>query len=302
MEDLTQTLRWNFRVRMSRLVSVLFWLCALSPVCAAGTIRFAPLPMASLEHMTREYLPFLDYLEKQTGQTFELAYHASYETLLDALSAGQVDLAYLGPLPYVALTERSHNMQPVVQFLDAQGESNYTCALVHFADQPLTLIHPDRIQRFALTQPLSTCGYLMVEAYLQAQGESLENEQHEYTYVGSHEDVALKVILGRYDVGGLKTQIAQRYHHLGLRVIDETSPMPGFVLVANTDTLDTAITDQIRMALLELKPLENPSDAEVVRGWSANLKYGSIRVDEGLFDPVRQQWRQLKVDLIGAGQ
>lgn len=286
----------------SRLMLAISLLPVMNPLLAAEVVRFAPLPMASLEQMTREYLPFLDYLEKQTGKRFELSYHASYDTLIDELALGHVDMAYLGPLPYVALTEKNQHIEPLVKLLDNQGQSDYTCALVHFADHSAEMNHPDRMQNVALTQPLSTCGYLMVESYLQGLGQSLEDSNHHYDYTGSHENVALSVVLDRHDFGGMKTQIARRYQHLGLRVIDETAPLPGFVLVANTQTMDQTLIQQIRTGLLTLKPLNSIEDAEVVRAWSANLRYGAVEVDDREYAPIRQQWRELKVDLVGAGK
>ena len=287
---------WSLRVVMA-----LFVILSM-PVQAGKPIRFAPLPMASLEQMTREYLPFLDYLEKQSGQTFELAYHASYEDLLTALASGQVDLAYLGPLPYVVLTEQTDSIVPIVQLLDSEGAAEYTCAIVHFADHSPNLEHTGRPHRVALTQPLSTCGYLSVEHYLNAQGQSLEDQGYAYHYVGSHENVAMGVILDEFDLGGMKTQIAQRYHHLGLRIVAETDPMPGFVLVANRMTLQPELIDFVRDALLRLEPLTREQDREAVQGWSNNLRYGARPVDEQTYEKVRERWRQLKIDWKGAEQ
>lgn len=295
-------LKKDFSVRLLRCIQALV-LLALSPVAAAEVIRFAPLPMASLEQMTREYLPFLDYLEQQTGQQFELAYHSSYSDLLDALTSGEVQLAYLGPLPYVAVTERTESLQPLVQWLDSEGSSDYTCALVHFAADKRSNIHSiEKPHSIALTQPLSTCGYLVTETHMRAQGYSLEDAFHTYDYTGSHEQVALSVILGRHEHGTLRSKIARQYHHLGLRIFAETPPLPGFVLVGNTQRLSPAVLQQIRSSLLNLKPLQDPAAAEIVKSWSSNLRYGAVEVDDSAYDPVRQQWRQLKVDLIGAEQ
>lgn len=293
----------ELNVKLKHAIGMASLLLAISSTQAEEVIRFAPLPMASLDQMAPEYLPFIDYLEHKTGKQFELAYHASYKSLLDAFVKGEVQLAYLGPLPYVALTEQTQSVQPLVQLLDSEGNSDYTCALAHFAGQPFDTSHSDHMpKRIALTQPLSTCGYLVTDAYLQSQGYSLEDAFHEYAYTGSHEQVALSVILGDYDLGALKTRIAQRYSHLGLRIVDETAPLPGFILVANVDKLDPQLVDTIRSILLNLKPLEREQDAELVKGWSQNLRYGAVEVDERVFDAIRKQWHQLKIDLIGAEQ
>ncbi len=258
--------------------------------------RFAPIPMASEEEMLGTYLPFLNYLEQETGVAFELNYFANYADLLTAFNAGEVDLAYLGPLPYVVLSQQTAVAEPIVQLLDKNGESQYTCAIVRFASSPEQVNASPKV---ALTQPLSTCGYLAMENYFQSLGRSLENTDIRYSYTGSHEKVALEVILGHFDLGGMKTQIAERYHHLGLRVVDETRPVPGFILVSNRNTLPTDIRDQIRARLLALKPLEKAEDRLTVQGWSHNLRYGATEVDLTPYSNIEQQLQQLQINLIG---
>jgi len=261
------------------------------------TLKFAPIPMSNPEHMTRVYLPFLTYLEQQTGHPFELSYYASYADLLEAFANNQVDVAYLGPLPYVVLNARSDAVEPLVQLLDADGQSDYTCAVVRFAATPETTAPP---QRVALTQPLSTCGYLAMEHHFHREGTTLESDTVQYAYTGSHEQVALEVILNHYDLGGMKTQIAQRYQHLGLRVVAETPAVPGFILVANRNTLPPAISRKIRTSLLQLQPLENEQDRDTVRGWSRNLSFGARPVDPEAYNRIHHQWQRLNIDLLGA--
>jgi hypothetical protein len=72
--------------------------------------------------------------------------------------------------------------------------------------------------------------------------------------------------------------------------------------VANTQRLSPAVLQQIRSSLLNLKPLKDPEAEEIVKSWSRNLRYDAVAVDDGAYDPIRQQWRRLKVDLIGAEQ
>ena len=280
----------------------LLMLLAGHPLQAASDepapLRFAPIPMASKAHMTQQYLPFLDDLETHTGQRYELAYHARYTDLLDSFAADEIDLAYLGPLPYVALTERISHATPVVQFLDSAGEISYTCALVAFAGHQgalATLRHG--AGRIALTQPLSTCGYLMVNREIERRiGQSLEN--YPYDYTGSHEAVAMSVIIEDFALGGMKTLIAEEYHHLGLRVLAESAPMPGFLLVANARTVSPATIEAIKTRLTNLDPKANPQDRETVRAWSPSLCCGAVEVQLEAYDEIRAHWRELGVDLL----
>lgn len=269
----------------------LAWAVELKP------IRFAPLPMESLDTMTREYLPFMDFLEKRMNTPFEMVYHRSYQTLIAEFLEGRIDIAYLGPLPYVALKEQFPDVTPVAQFLDESGLHTYTCAMVRFADQDINL-SSDQLKQVALTQPLSTCGYLAVESILQNRNLSLEDGNFEYQYLESHESVALNVILGNYNIGGLKTKIGKKYQHLGLRIMEETEPMPGFLLVANKQTLSADFINEVRRLILSLNPLEKPHDQEVTRSWGPKIKNGAIEVKDSDYDIVREKWKKAKTDLI----
>lgn len=259
-------------------------------VFAQDKIRFAPLPMESLETMTREYLPFMDYLERGLQKPFEMRYHRTYEELLEAFAAGQVDIAYLGPLPYVALKEHCDAVTPIVEFIDEDGANNYTCALVKFAGDTLSITasHP---QKVALTQPLSTCGYLSVESLLKSHDESLESSHYNYDYVNSHDQVALKVILGEYHLGGLKTQIAKKYQHLGLRILEETDPMPGFLLVGNRKTLDTDTLERIKRLILDANPINGTQPNDISRSWGSKIRNGAIPAKDSDYDSVREKWQ-----------
>lgn len=261
-------------------------------------LRFAPIPMSSKAHMTQQYLPFLDDLETHTGQRYELAYHARYTDLLDSFAADEIDFAYLGPLPYVALTERVNHATPVAQFLDSAGEVSYTCSLVAFAGHQGTLATLRRgAGRIALTQPLSTCGYLMVNREIERRiGQSLES--YPYAYTGSHAAVALGVIMDDFALGGMKTLTAEKYHHLGLRVLAESAPVPGFLLVANARTVSPATIEAIKTRLISLDPKASRQDRETMRAWPANLCCGAVEVQQGAYDEIRAHWRELGVDLL----
>ena len=102
---------------------------------------------------------------------------------------------------------------------------SYYGALVALADTPVNLQGLQN-KRIALTQPLSTCGYLSVSGLLRERKSSLEKNR--YRYLNKHDAVALAIIRGEYDLGGLKTAIGKRYTHLGLKILAETPPFPGF--------------------------------------------------------------------------
>ena len=251
---------------------MLLTLAALPPAGAAP-LRFAPVPLEEQSVMQEQFRGLLDYLAERLEEQVELVRHEDYGELLGAFRDGAVDLAYLGPLPYVLLKRMHPAAEPLGCFRDADGAAAYTCALVADADAGLTPadVHDLRI---GLTQPYSTCGYLAVAEILLGAGHRLDGDGNGYAFAGSHSEAALGVVRGEYDLAGVKTSIAHRYAHLNLDVIGESRAYPGFALVANTATLGADRLQRLRDAVLALDPARRPGVAAVTAGWGDLLRHG----------------------------
>lgn len=272
---------------MSRVLLLLFALCG-STVAAAPALRFAPLPMVSQEAMMQEYLAPVSYLEDKLGRTIDLVHTRDYQALIERFRRDEIDLALVGPLPYVMLSQDFDGAVPLVRFLEADGRDRYTCALVVFGHSPL---HAGALagKRLALPDPLSTCSDVGTGAILVAAGGNLNQTQR--SYLDRHDAVALAVILDQADAGGLKTSIARKYASLGLRIIAESPPYPGFVLVANRHTVDESTQQRLREVLLFLPPAANPTDALLMRSWGGTMRYGAVRAEDEDYAILRQLWR-----------
>ena len=249
----------------------------------SGPIRFAPLPMENREAMVLQFRPMATFLEQRLGRPVVFDFSDSYAKILEKFLANTIDLAYLGPLPYVELRAKDDQAEPLVLFREESGQPMYTCAIVTLADQPLSLTALTN-RRIALTQPLSTCGYLAVNGLLQEHGSNLEANR--YRYLDKHDAVALAVIRGEFNAGGLKTSIAKRYSHLGLQVIAETPSFPGFGLVGNRQTLAEPTLQAIRTALTGLDPAG--VDQTLLAQWGASIRYGAVAATDADYQALRR--------------
>ena len=249
------------------------------------TLRFAPLPMQDPETVVREVRPMLAYLSRELGVEVAIDYSTSYDEVLERFRGGEVDLAYLGPLPYVLLREQYPHARPLVAFREPGGDALYTCSVVMFADdrRPMRELAGESV---ALTQPLSTCGYLATAHLLGSGGVQLQDTR--YRYLEHHDDVALAVVRGEVMAGGLKTHIARKYAHLGLQALAETEPLPGFALVVNDETVSEEHRRELREALVRLAPGQSAADAERMAEWGESLRHGAQPVSNEDYDPVRR--------------
>ncbi len=269
----------------------LLFLAVIPLFAQERVIRFAPLPMVKSEIILKQNQPALDYLEKATGYTFKMVYYADYATLLEKIKDGEVDVAFLGPLPYVTLQQMGAHAQPIVRFVNKKGEDKYTCSLFVRQDSGLKAsdLHDKRI---ALTQRLSTCGYLSMENLLRSAGSSLEKNR--YKYMGTHSNSVLAVVMGDADAGGAKTSIVKGYRHLQLHRLLETGPLPGFLWVA-TSALPKPVVTAIRDAMLRLHPLDNAADARTTHTWWKSIRYGTVPARDQDYDVVRDMLKHVTI-------
>lgn len=245
---------------------------------AAETLTFAPLPMESTYTVASQWLPFVEYLEQSLGVKLKVSYSATNDEIVNKFKDGELDLAYLGPLPYVKLKKIFPAAEPVVIFKEEDGHAAYTCALVTLAGTNLDFTRMKGM-RVALTQPLSTCGYFATEGILSQYGSSLEDNL--YHFLGQHDKVALAVARGDFDVGGLKTSIAQQYIYMRVIVRAESPHMPGLAIVANSNRVSSQRIAQIQQALLA-------ADEKTRQHWGKNIRYGVVPAKDGDYDGMRQ--------------
>ncbi|TCJ11934.1 hypothetical protein EZJ19_13280 [Parasulfuritortus cantonensis] len=259
------------------------WLVALwLGACAqADTIRFAPLPLVDEKTLRTQYLPMLDYLAAKTGDDYRWVYYEQYHDLLAALVDDKVDLAVLGPLPYAEISGRKGGFEALVEFLESDGKADYHCALVSFGPAGKLTLRDIRDKRIGLTQPESTCGYFAVALMLKRVGLAPDRDGNRFEYADDHTKAALGVLQGRYDVAGVKRNLADRYAHLGLTVIAEAGPFPAFVLVANSRRLSVAKRRAIRAAMLAADPAARAE-------WGGLIQRGTVPVQEELYEEVRR--------------
>lgn len=274
------------------------WLAWPAVAAEPTRVRFAPLPLEDEKIIREQFIGLISYLEEQAGIRIEWHFYRDYADIIAAFTNAQLDLTYLGPLPYVILRRETPAARPLCCFRDRDGAADYTCSLIAFADDAL---RPEAVRglRVGLTQPYSTCGYLGVSAMLHAAGRDLEDDGNQYEYAGSHSAAALGVARGRYDVAGVTTAIARRYAHLNLDAIAESEPYPGFTLVANTATLSDSVANRLERALLELS-VDNPAHAKRMSSWGQPLGNGTVAASRCRYESVAATLERLPWPIPGS--
>ena len=256
----------------------------------AKPIIFAPLPQSNTQKVFEDFNPMVLYLEKILNEHIEFRYEKQYDNIIEQFKANKIDIAYLGPLPFVALQKKFPSAMPIITFHESDGASGYHCVLVKFAKDSVDF-QSEPSPKIALTQPLSTCGYtktrlLLKEHYNQDLSKML------YRYLGKHDEVALSVIRGEFLLGGMKESIAQEYKSLGLQIVSTSPLLPGFSLVVNTQTLSSEQIESIKKALLS-------APKEVYETWGKELSHGMSEPDLKLFQSLSIGILEFDVPQVG---
>ncbi|MGE4399633.1 MAG: PhnD/SsuA/transferrin family substrate-binding protein [Campylobacterales bacterium] len=267
------------------LLLIFVWLMSLN----AQEIRFAPLPKEKVETLEKEYKPFLKWLSRQTGDTYTLVVSVDYNDLADKIKKGEVDIAYLGPLPYAIVKQHTDSIVPILKFLDKNGNSAYTCSIIARKDSGIKSVKELKNKKISLTQKYSTCGYYNAKIAFDKEKTNLSG----YSFDGTHSNVALNVITGESDGGSLQTAYFDKYQYLGLTKIYESEPLPGFLLAANKNRLNEEKIAKIKKLIIKLSPLSNAKDKEITSSWSEGIRYGAVEAKEQEYAQIVKNFKEM---------
>lgn len=260
---------------MMRLL-VLCTLCAILHVNARPLV-FAPLPLENTQKAFETFSPMVTHLENALQESITFRYEKRYDDIITLFASNKIDIAYFGPLPFSVLAKQSPFAKPLVTFHEQDGSPGYRCVLVKFATTQINTQDPKTL-KVALTQPLSTCGYTKTKVLLE-QKFGLSLDELSYRYLERHDAVALNVVRGEFDLGGIKESIAKEHASLGIDIVATSPLLPGFTLVVNTRTLTPEQIETIKKTLLS-------TPKEIYTTWGKEISYGMSEAHYELFDTI----------------
>lgn len=271
--------------RAGRLVALALCLAAAT-VSAAGP-RSKPLRLGVVNFynprlMYIKYQPLVDYLSRQTGQVWELALANSYQSTVDDLCAGRLDVAYLGPFTYVRAHEQCGAL-PVVQ-LHSRGAATFRSSILVRNESAVHSIAELRGRAIGFGAPLSTSSHLVPRAMLERAG-LRPGVDFACRYFDHHERAARAVLLGDVEACAVRDLVGDRFVQRGLRLLAQSDPVPNFPLVLAPGQRAKVRDDLIR-ALVDV-PAEDARIRTVFAAWDEELAGGFTACQDGQFDGLR---------------
>jgi phosphonate transport system substrate-binding protein len=138
------------------------------------------------------------YLEEQMGLPVQIFRASDYLGVAQAMEAGQLDLASVGPSNYASLHLRmGDKVRPILM----PGDASYYSALYVRADSPYKTVADLRGKTLAFADINSTSGYLIPNYYLRREGYSPDSFFGKTIFAGGHEQGVIAVLREQADAG-----------------------------------------------------------------------------------------------------
>src|SRR5512138_187901 len=165
------------------------------------TVRIGILSSENEKDHTQRYSAFKDYVQENLGVPVETYTASSYDGVIQALAADQIEFAFLGSSAYAAAwTETSGGVEPLVSRLEDDGSTGYFSIVAVRCDGPYKKMEDLKGKTLAFADPDSTSGYAVPYVTLPKSGYKPESEFVAAPFFSANEAYVLGVVKIELDV------------------------------------------------------------------------------------------------------
>lgn len=236
---------------------VLSFFSVAPEVSAGDSLSLWVHPYLPATELVKRFKPLTTYLSSELGIPVEIRVHKSYQTHIDFVGRDQADIAYLGPVSYLRIFE-NFGSKPLLARLMVRGAPFFHGMIIVRQDSPIKKLSDLVGKSFAFGDPNSTMSHVVPRAHLKKAGIDLKSlSRHEF--LGSHHDVALGVLGGYFDAGGVKEEVFYKYEKRGLRILSKSPPISEHVFMARSN-LAPELIERLRKAFLTVNNYPQKDD------------------------------------------
>ena len=206
--------------------------------------------------------PYADYLSRELGVPVKMIRGTDYAAVIEAMRAGHVQIASVGPAAYaLARKVMGDEIAPVAVTLDQDGNLGYYSVIAVRADSPYQTLADIKGKSFAFADPNSTSGYAVPSYYLSTELKTSADEYFsEVAFSGGHEQSVMALVNVTFEAvathwrnetaGNIQTMEKKGLIQPGSTRIIWTSPViPNTPVMINT-TLPQELQDEFKAALM----------------------------------------------------
>lgn len=207
-------------------------------------------PYLPASELMNRFSPLTDYLYRKTSRKIICNISKDYQEHIDMIGKDRVDVAYLGPASYVKVTEH-YGSKPILARLEINGTPLFRGVVVTRKSSGISKLGDLEGKRFAFGDKNSTMSYLVPLFMLHEAGINRDNLAG-YSFLDSHSNVALGVLVGDFDAGAVKEEVFYKYKDRGLKDLEWTPAISEHLFVTRS-SLPVETVEALRNALLHLR-------------------------------------------------
>lgn len=256
------------------------------PALAHGARRdlvFVVHPYDTPSRIYVRFRPLTLYLGGVLERPVKLVVASTYDEQITMIAGGRADLAYLGPTPYVLA--RQHADIHILAGEAENGQAFYQSAIVVRTKSSVATLADLKGRRMAFGAAISMSSTVVPTLMLAQAGVKLSDLAW-HAQLDRHERVALAVLHGDFDAGGLRLDIARQYLARGLKILAISQPLPPHIIACSASFPKT-LENLARHALL------NPDETGLRSFEALGEATSFVPVDDTHYQSVRRMLRQI---------
>ncbi|MBI5025315.1 MAG: phosphate/phosphite/phosphonate ABC transporter substrate-binding protein [Nitrospirae bacterium] len=253
----------------------------------AGVVRVGVMPLEAPAEMYKRFTPFVDYLSRKINKQFELKIAIDFTDTVKDIGIGVTNICYMTPSTYIEAHDK-YGVEVIAKAL-RNGRPYHHTVIIAKERGKINKIEDIKGRTFAFGDSRSTSSHIVPRAMLLEHGIDVKDLRYS-NYLGRHDDVAMAVLDGEFDAGGIMESTALRFKDQGLKFIKVSQEIPEFNICVNKE-MPAEEKQLIKSAILELND-KTPEGASVLKLISPDYTGFTESLDED-YDGIREIMRKL---------
>jgi len=244
-------------------------------------------PRSDIDSTLKSFQPFLEYLKKETGLNFKLAFSPNYLDVGNQLIDGNYKLSILTPVAFI-MTQNKSKIKIERLFQRAvSGKSTYCGVIICKSDAKMNSLADLKDSIFAFTEPDSISGRLYPLGIFKQNNIQLKSFFKKTYYAGCPKSALTDVLAGKADACAVTeaefdTLISDPKEKQSLKILFRTPPIP-----SECWSVSSAMDTQLRTKII--KSIEKLNNDKMLKSSILDKMFY-----DGFYKPSEEGFSELK--------
>ena len=275
------------RARLGAIIVCLMVFLSASAI-AQEPLKLGIHPYLSASDLVKRFTPLAEHLSWELKQPVTVEISSTYDSHIQKIGEGALDIAFMGPASYVILVERYGKRPLLAAFETKEGKVFHGHIMVR-KDSPIASLGQLKGKRFVFGDKDSTLSHFVPRWMLLKSGIDIMDFSNAI-FVANHDNIALGILAGTVDAGAVKEEIFLKYEPQGLRSLARSPAIADHLFVARQG-LPKKTVQALRQALLRLS--KNEEGKKVLAGLRNDV-VALVPGEDGDYAPLRAILKDLK--------